>query len=647
MYAEEEEDKKILPEEKPIPVGNIDDLFENNQDSNIAYASTKKPEEHSENVKIAQKAKINPALVQENKEFAEQRARSNTLVAGMDDLFDKNHRVTAGKTLADQDVLAQSQDHIQELSSLEDWAIAGVDTMRAPVAEFIGFFGEPFRATAELWQYGERKVTEGLLGLGVPKDLVFRDPEKMSDVERAITNLTDIDAHLNRIDSVFKANKAIFAVPEERKNIVNEITGAMGQIGGQVVASLANPAVGMYSLFSMGVNQQADRMEQAGVQTELENLIGGGALTMVSEKLPLEKIMNLMPAGVRGKFVELLGNAFKAGGIEAVSEIAEGFGHDTLEYLTFNKDVEFLSGAIEEAQVAGGAGFAFNLLINALAPKRGKFRMDDFDGEQERLDKLIEIMQNSELKLRNPEILKMHLQNLGEEYDMEENIYMPAEEANQILQELSLDQSQPELQAIYNQLPEALRIGGDVVIPIEDFAKHFTDAEVVEKIRDHVRMSATGLTKAEASEVTVEERQALIDTMKKAVEAKEQKNEADQVMDAIYEQLKDTGQISSRGARLNARMMASYVATKAERSGMSVTEVFEAMNLRIQGEEHQGIIPDSGLLLAQDFGDIEFEETGTASSGKQVTVKRKAQAVWNRAVKKHDQAVKLRDCING
>ena len=78
MYQEDEEERGLIQEEKPEPILDINKLVtEDNRDSNVAYASTKDPDKHAKDLDIAKKANVNPALVEEDQEFVEQKAKQN------------------------------------------------------------------------------------------------------------------------------------------------------------------------------------------------------------------------------------------------------------------------------------------------------------------------------------------------------------------------------------------------------------------------------------------------------------------------------------------------------------------------------------------------------------------------------------------
>ena len=132
-----------------------------------------------------------------------------------------------------------------------------------------------------------------------------------------------------------------------------------------------------------GSGEQAQRIEQA--RAEGLDVTGGqedtailtGAIIGLSELAPVERILRGIDPGkatddVKTVIMKRLSSAFASGGMEALQETSASLLQDLTEREIYNPDVDFGQEALDSFTIGGAVGFTADLVVNAMAGRRGR-----------------------------------------------------------------------------------------------------------------------------------------------------------------------------------------------------------------------------------------------------------------------------------
>jgi hypothetical protein len=109
------------------------------------------------------------------------------------------------------------------------------------------------------------------------------------------------------------------------------------------------------------------------------------------------------------------------------------------------------------------------------------------------VDQVMSSAESVEMRQHDPEGFREFVAGRAEGSPAE-NLYLPAEQARQLMQ----SGQHPFLEQYEQQVAEALPLDGDVVIPLADAAAHLAGTPTWEAMREHVRLSPGGMSLSEA-----------------------------------------------------------------------------------------------------------------------------------------------------
>jgi hypothetical protein len=204
--------------------------------------------------------------------------------------------------------------------------------------------------------------------------------------------------------------------------------------------------------------------------------------------------------------------------------------------------------------------------------------------DQAFFDALAKGVTDSKLHQRLPEKTKEFIASLREEGGPQ-NVYVDAKQAMAYFQSAGMDALAvaEEITGDARQLQEAAALGGDWVIPVEDFAAKLAGTEHLKGLRDDLRLREGDLSPRElaASEADQAQREAQIAAM---VERAQRQIEADSAAQAIYQDI--YGQAINTGATPTtaqawAAITAANYRTRAARLGMDAKQLWEEEGLTV------------------------------------------------------------------
>ncbi|TFH49598.1 MAG: hypothetical protein E4H01_03940 [Lysobacterales bacterium] len=374
------------------------------------------------------------------------------------------------------------------------------------------------------------------------------------------------------------------------QNVGVDVVGGLGQLTGQVLMYIVNPAAGLTMMGGQGVDQAADLQIKSGTlgrdfRSDLGLVIGGG-VTLVTEKIGLDFLLKRLPPEIKSRLLRNFVDVAIAGGGEAIQEVTEGIMHGLNEYLTSNPDAEIIGEWDREALAGGGSAATFRMIMNALVPGRQgmtpvnaelreSVRHMNSQSGQDALESRIFLAQQSAVNKRAQKQFAEFIEKAGPG----EYVFVRPDALR-------------DLDGLADNITSQIDgTGANVAIPMKQFLTEIaTDGATLEAMRPHITLRDGDMTKEEleqAAETTPE--------YIKRIVANAQKHEDDLVeAEQIYEQVKDqlieTRRQGEQTARMSAQLFPSIiVAHKAELAKMgkdvSIRELYEDMGLTIVGPE--------------------------------------------------------------
>ena len=347
-----------------------------------------------------------------------------------------------------------------------------------------------------------------------------------------------------------------------------------------------------------------------------------------------------------------LGGVARETGKAALAEGATEFIQEGIEYAgeTLGTKKKFEYAEMLDRQLAGlvaGSGMGGTVRLTtasgeALVNRSNRKIISSINSEleQEKIDNFISLSQSNKTNGRDSDRYKSFVDSL----DKDSRVYISNEAISEIVQ------SGIELRGyITNQLDG---LGTDVSMTFSQFgADVASNEEIVDSLRDHVKMNPHSLTRAEMADGGEREIQSLID---KAQNEKRVLTESEEIYNDVKDQLISTNRHSEQTAKFSAALLPKYISRLSERTGRGVKDIYESIGFKIQGPENKSMpktalqATQSGVSYNQKFDGIMIEETKTVvSTGKKVKIKQSAQKLWDREIKRKKQADKLRECLNG
>ena len=495
--------------------------------------------------------------------------------------------------LTDFDNAVIAQDDINAMQHVED-------TLRSIPGGLVTGFGMAIEGTGRAAEATNRIATRALFS-ATPEALepyLFQQPET-PDVLKVLNDFSNLitPAALTRSAGagLKVSGEDIADVPAERQNIATDIAGGLGQVGGQIAATIINPSIALGMMFGQGVDQQGERQEASGTEGQ-DNvsdfaLLAGGGITAVTERTGIDALMNRIPPTIKNRILRQVADISIAGGIEAVQEVVEGIAQGFLEQLTTNPDAEIFEGLDREAIAAGGTGAIVRGIINAITP--GKVRsVNESDDhaitqgqiEQTTLDQLNTQIGGMKMQQRDAETLRAFVEKVD---DQDTHIFVDALQTSLFLQDKTPEQiaADPALQLMKVGVEEASITGTDVTIPLTDFATDLAGSTTFDELRDHMTMSPESVTPFRAEAAQEQTANYVQELMAEAEQNVSQYVEAQEIFDTVRQQLVDTGQVTPQNASVMAQVVPAWATVYAKTNGISVQEAYTKSGLSIEGPQ--------------------------------------------------------------
>ncbi|PQV51870.1 hypothetical protein [Paraburkholderia sp. BL21I4N1] len=235
-------------------------------------------------------------------------------------------------------------------------------------------------------------------------------------------------------------------------------------------------------------------------------------------------------------------------------------------------------------------------------------------GDAQTLSDLATSAANSKLRPRDPQAFKDFVATANADGPVQ-NIYVDgATLANALNQSgVKIGDVESTMPRVAQQLPEALATGGDVSIPVEDFATHIAGGPLGDSLMPHLKTDPDGMTQQQAQEFYQSSR----DTFQQASDASaaDKANDdtvaqsAQAVHDNILGQLTEANRFRPDVNKVYAALVRDSYTAAGARAGLSPESMFERYPLQITAEDASG----ANALTQEARGKLSFADDITSA----------------------------------
>lgn len=340
------------------------------------------------------------------------------------------------------------------------------------------------------------------------------------------------------------------------------------------------------------------------------------AIEVGTEIMPVKTLEKILTGKSKGLTKDALGFLVKEMGTEQLATLGQSlnqyaFGID--EELKQAKtpqdmiDIQLRRQVITAIAtvVAGGAQAGIVVGIRKTVDSFTKYN-DGINGktntEQNTLDKTNESSEKSNLKKGDKESFREFMQGVNEDSDVfidgaQTKLYLQTKTAEEVA-------ADPGLQLLQKKVDEAAALGGDVTVPVADFATDITGTESYDALRDHMKLSPETSTPFRQEQEQQEAKNYVETLINEAQESASTYVESQDIFESVRDQLIDTGRMTPQQASVMADIVPAWATVQAQSRGIPVSQVYQESGLHIEGP----LTGEAARLAAEAKGVFEQKE---------------------------------------
>ncbi|CAJ0802959.1 hypothetical protein LMG18090_04366 [Ralstonia mannitolilytica] len=211
------------------------------------------------------------------------------------------------------------------------------------------------------------------------------------------------------------------------------------------------------------------------------------------------------------------------------------------------------------------------------------------------LAKLSELVAGSKLREHDPDSFREYVRQASEDGQLTD-VYVDGNVLAEALHQSAVDPNN--IPGLPDRLAEAQRTGGDVQIPIEDYATHIAGTPIDKAILPNLKVEEGGMTYAEGQQFFQSAKEDMAARAQEIANQHQQEAAGDEevkaIGDKLFQQMQATGHFPDDVSRASIAPVTEFYRTMAERVGMTPGELFEKAPLRIVGEDVGGGLEKGG-----------------------------------------------------
>ena len=337
-------------------------------------------------------------------------------------------------------------------------------------------------------------------------------------------------------------------------------------------------------LEAMGTASSASEFEESTGQKMtdaqfVQATTQAGLINAWFEKAGLDKILGSKGGGI----AEIMKSTLTEGSTEALQEFNSNFA----QFIGFNRDQPLTEGLLASAMGGAGAGgvtstvmVTTSKVLNSVERKNQRSQIQQ-NTEQNAIDSINTESTKSKLKERDKESFREFMQGVNEDADVfidgaQTSLYLQTKSAEEIA-------ADPGLQLLQKKADEAAAIGGDLTIPVADFATDTTGTEAYDVLREHMTLSPETTTPFRQEQEQQEAKNYVETLINEAQESASTYVESQDIFESVRDQLIDTGRMTPQQASVMADIVPAWATVQSIDRGIPVEQVYRESGLHVEG----------------------------------------------------------------
>lgn len=389
-------------------------------------------------------------------------------------------------------------------------------------------------------------------------------------------------------------------VPAAQQTFGDQVAAGLGQVGAQILMLPLTRGVG---LFAQGADTMAEKIapDLAGQGVKDLAVLGGAAVTGITEKWALDKLLGPLAVPIKNQVAASLARIGVASAAEGGQEFTENLLHDTLRKVLTNPDAKIDVGqSLDEGGVGAAVGGIVRSIVEAGLHIRARGARGTQQAEQgaEFIDSINNLAAADKLLARDSDTFERFVAQAAEDGPVQQ-VFI---DAKTLLQSGVAGQVAALSPAVAAQLDTALQTGGQVAIPVEEYAARIAPSEYAPSLLDHLKTAPDGFSRAEAQEYMQGQAAELEQEVERTLAEKQGndafKQSAEAVRGEIRTQLDTAARFTPQVNDAYSSMVGNFYAVTAAKIGTTPEELFQRYPLKVGAERIDGPQFEQDALLA-------------------------------------------------
>ncbi|CAN7501028.1 hypothetical protein LJR074_003474 [Acidovorax sp. LjRoot74] len=342
-------------------------------------------------------------------------------------------------------------------------------------------------------------------------------------------------------------------------------------VGGQAYGEARDKGVGVVPSLTFGASQ--------------------AAIEYATEKLPVSRLLGDVRAG--SSLLKTLGHQ---SALEVPGEQIATVLQDLNEWAVLHPEKPFSSyleerpSAAAQTLIATLVGVGGNVAVmrgidSVITGDEEKARRAQASEQQAQLlQQLTDLAKADKVLARDPETFEQFVASAAEGGPATQ-VFI---DAQTLMQSGMAEQLAAVSPAVAAQLPQALQVGGQIAIPVQEYASRIAGSEYAQSLVDHIKTDPEGFSRAEAQHFMDTRADELKAQVEQALQQQEGdstfKQSADAVRANVKTQLDTAGRFTPQANDAYAAMVGSFYAVQSAKLGMTPEALFERYPLRVVAE---------------------------------------------------------------
>lgn len=379
-------------------------------------------------------------------------------------------------------------------------------------------------------------------------------------------------------------------VPASQRTFSDQVAGGLGQVVGQITMLPFTRGAGLYT---QGADVMAEKVagDDADQRTKDLAVLGGAAVTGLTEQWALDKLLGPMAVPIKNQVAASLARIGIAAAAEGGQEFSENVLQDTIRKALTNRDAEIDIGqSVEEGGVgAVVGGIVRSVVESALHIRvRGERRAQKAEQDAQAVAEMNQIAAADKVLQRNPEAFEQFVKQAAEDGPVPV-VYI---DANALMQSGVAEQVANVSASVAEQITEAVAIGGQIAIPVEEYAARIAPTEYAQSLIDHIKTEPDGFSRMEAQQFMETQGEQLQAEVERTLAEKQADSEfqasKDTVKIRIKEELDAIGRFTPEKNEADATLFASYYAVRAAQLGITPEAMYQQRRVKFAAESLGG-----------------------------------------------------------